>query len=481
MLFEGSLRRSAALLALAGGVEYGLQLAVPIILVRSLDESTFGQYRLLLLMLGTIAPIATAFMPQSLFYFLPRAGYGQKRLFIGNVLVYLIGAGCVTGILANGWNPWLHGPAKDLFFETRGISALFLAVAIVGSALDVLPTADGKAGWQANAVIGLALFRTLALVIAALTAADILWLAFAMLLVAGAKILLTAYYIHAHAEGGRVTWQATALKNQLAYALPFAIGNALFLLRMQADQWVVVSMLTPALYATFSIASVVLPIAALVRQPVNNALMPRLNHAYALGNVAEVGRLIVMSNGATALLLVPVIGALLVTASELVEIVYTSRYQQAAPIMQVYLIGMMMNAVAVGHVLSALGKGRFAAINSACCLVISVLLSILGIRYWGLTGGAIGSVLTLVLSELWALRVVARTLSIKMHRMVAWNELWPALFATCVASGGVVALTAHMGWHAFPTLVAKGLIYFVLFTTCFILAGGWKQLRLLVR
>lgn len=480
MSSDETLRRSAVTLALAGGVEYGLQLAMPIILVRYLDATAFGQYRLLWLLAGTALAIAPAFMPQSLFYFLPRAEHGQKRLIIGNVLVYLIAAGCLVGAVASGWNPLLPGTARSLFFQTYGISALFLALWVVASMLDVLPTADGRVRWQANATIGIALFRTLLLAGAALTTADIAWVVFAMLIVAGAKIMLLAYYAHAHGGEGKFTWQMTTLKKQLVYALPFALGNALFLIRIQADQWVVASMLSPALYATFSIAAVFLPLATLVRQPVYNAMMPRLNSAHARGEFAEIARLIAKTNGATALLLVPLAGGLLATTPELVNIIYTNRYQQAAPIMQVYLIGMMMNAFAVGHVLPALDKGRFAAINNGCCLVVSVLLSIVGVNRWGLIGAAFGSVFTFAISELWALRVVARALGMGAHQLLAWNALWPTVFGTCMAIGGVITITSAMSGSVFLILLVKAGIYLALFSSCFILAGGRKHLGLLI-
>lgn len=480
MLIKESLRRGTFSLAVAGGVESGLQLAIPIILVRHLDATTFGQYRLLWLLAGTALAIAPAFMPQSLFYFLPRAEHGQKRLLVGNVLVYLVAAGFLVGILAAGWNPWLLNAARTLFFQTRGISSVFLALWVVASMLDVLPTADGRACWQSNAIIGLAILRALLLVVAALSTADFLWIAFAMLMAAFAKITLLAYYIYADTGNGRIAWQMATLRKQLFYALPFAIGNALFLLRIQADQWVVVSMLSPALYATFSIGATFLSVSSLVRQPINNAMMPRLNSAHACGDLVEISRLIAKGNAAAVLLLVPIAGGLLATAPELIKIIYTSRYQQAAPVMQVYLIGVMISVFAVGHLLPALGKGRFAVLNSACCLVLSVIFSVVGVKSWDLVGAAVGSVLTLMISELWALRVVSRALDAAVFQLVAWGAVWPAMLATCLALGGVAALSIFVSWHAFPMLLLKGAVYLIIFAPCFILTGGRKQLDLLI-
>ncbi len=483
MQAKDSLRRSAVLLALAGGVEFGLQLAMPMILVRYLDKPTFAQYRMLWLMASTALAIAPAFMPQSLFYFLPRSEPGQRRAYVRNTLLYLALAGGVAVLFGSGWNPLLPPTAVRLVSDSHGLSAVFLGLWVMASMLDLLPTADGNARGQARATVAIACTRALLLGVAALASGDIGWVVRAMLGVAVFKIALLTLYTQGlwRRDGGAGGgWRGPALKTQLAYALPFALGNGLFLLRVQADEWVVAGMLAPALYAVFSVAGVVLPIASLIRQPVNNAMMPHLNDAHARGDLREIARLISKSNGATALLLIPVVGGLLVVAPELVRIIYTSRYQEAAPVMQVYLVGMVFNAFAVGHVLSALGKGRFAMLNSAVCLALSIVFSIVGVRYFGMVGAALGSIMTLAIGEIWALRVVAEELGLSIRELLAWGALLPTVFGTLVGIGGADLLAGMVDLNVFGRLLFKGSIYLALFVPLFLLVGGMKQLTLLI-
>ena len=476
---EGGLRRSAAMLALAGGVEFGLQLALPIILVRYLDETAFGEYRMLWLLANTVMAIAPAFMPQSLFYFLPRGAPHDRGMLIGNVLLYMGAAACVTAIVTSGANPWLHEAVRIVFIHTHGMSAVFLALWVLASTLDVLPTAEGRMAWQARAMIGMALARTALLALAALATANIVWVGVAMVCVATIKVGLLIFYVFPLMRAGQIGWDRARLKQQFVYAIPFALGNAFFQLRGQADQWVVITMLSPAMYATFSIASVVQPVAALIRQPVSNAMMSRLNAARTRGDHAEIQSLILKSNGATALLLVPIIGGLLVAAPEIVNIIYTNRYQQTAAIMQVYLVGMLTNIYAVGHVLTALDKGTFAAVNSACSLLLSIVFSIIGIHYFGLSGAAIGGVLSLALGELWALRVVSTALAAPMRHLVPWAAMFPAAIASCAAIIGVVMLQARLPGHGIVLFLTKGSIYLAFFAPCFVLFGGLEQMRTL--
>ncbi|MBC7512853.1 MAG: polysaccharide biosynthesis protein [Herminiimonas sp.] len=480
MLPEAGLRHSALLLGVAGAAEFCLQMLVPVILVRCLDQTAFGQYRLLWLLANTALAIAPAFMPQSLFYFLPRAQPAARGLVIGNVVLYCTLAGSVAGIVASGWNPWMTDAARDLFFQTHGLSSLFLGLWIVASVVDVLPTAAGQARWQAGAIIAFALLRTSLLLAAALLSPDIIRVGIAMLCLALAKVATLGWYLCRKRDFGRIGWQLAALRSQLAYAIPFALGNAMFLLRAQGDQWIVISMTTPALYAAFSVASVVQPVAALIRQPVVSAMMPHLNAAHARGDTREIARLIARSSGAAGMLLLPITGALLATSPTLIETLYTSRYAQAVPVMQIYLFGMAISTIAVGHVLSAIGKGGFAARSSFWCLLLSLVLSIAGLHFFGLPGAALGSVLTLVISELWALQTIAVALGVPMRNLVAWRALLPAVTGTVCAIAATMAAARELRLDGISLLLVEGVLYLLTFGAAFLLAGGRRQFDLMI-
>ena len=469
------MRSSALTLAVAGGVDYGLQLIVPFFLVRFLDPTVFGQYRLLWLLAGTALAVAPAFMPQSLFYFLPRAAPQNKRLLIGNVLIYLAVAACLVATFSIGWNPILPAVAEQLFFQTYSVSTVFIALWVVASLLDVLPTAEGRAHWQSGAMIFLAICRTLLLAGAAFISGDILLLSCAVLAVAAVKLTLLAYFLYQRHE--RPSWELAGIKKQLIYCLPFAIGNALFLLRIQADQWVVASKLAPSQYAVFSIAATVLPLAALIRQPLINAMMPDLNQLHALGDYKKVSQLISKTNGTMAFFLLPISGGLFAVAPELVNIVYTHRYADVAPIMRVYLVGLMMMAFAMGHVLPALERGRFAALNSAFCLLLSIVLSVVGLDLFGMPGAALGSVITLCVGEFLSTHIVSRMLGTEMRHLLAWQSLRLPLFATAFAMLSALILEDFGAAKSGPMFLGKCLIYIVSFSACYALFWRFRQPR----
>ncbi len=475
------MRRQALALFVAGGIEYGLQMMLPIVLVRHLDPVSFGQYRVLWLMASTAIAIAPACMPQTLYYFLPRGGAEQRGALVGNVIVYMCFASVLVGVFTGPWNPWLPRAFPGLS-ESHLLVPAFLAVWAGASVLDVLPTAEGRVLWQAGSMIGLAVFRTLLLALAAWLTSDLEVVLCALLVVAAIKVMALLFYIVSTNFAGELTMQRRLLHKQFLYSLPFAISSALFLLRVQADQWVVAAMFAPDTYAAFSIAAMVLSVTPLIRQPVNNLMLPRIGAAYSRGDSADIARFIAKSNGATALILLPVIGGLFVGARELVEILYTRQYLAAVIVMQVYLFGMVVSSFAIGHVLIAVGKGRFAAVSSFVCLLLSVVLSMLGAFSFGLPGAAGGSVLTLLIGEIWALMVVAKTIGVSVRHLFAGKILALILGATLAAASVTVVIFQQIPEMAVPLVLAmKAICYLAVWGVTFAIAGGIEDARSLLK
>jgi O-antigen/teichoic acid export membrane protein len=124
---------------------------------------------------------------------------------------------------------------------------------------------------------------------------------------------------------------------------------------------------------------------------------------------------------------------LYVLAHEIVEIAFTSRYLGAAPLMQFYLLGQMTMVFAAGHLLVITKAGRLATTISAVCLVLSVTLSIAGVHLFGLAGAVAGSVISLVLGEIWALLAVTRRLGTTVAGILRWRITGKTLGIVAIA------------------------------------------------
>ena len=85
-----TLERRALSLGTANAIDYALQFMLPMVLTRTLDPHSFGEYRLLWLAVSTLMLITPMCMPPSLYYFLPRSDRPTQRLYINQTLIFMV-------------------------------------------------------------------------------------------------------------------------------------------------------------------------------------------------------------------------------------------------------------------------------------------------------------------------------------------------------------------------------------------------------
>jgi O-antigen/teichoic acid export membrane protein len=474
------IRRKAGFLAAAGLLDYALQLAVPVVLVRHLTTQEFGDYRLVWLLVETGLILFPLFLPQSLFYFLPRAAPGTRPKLVGNTFASLFALGGLAILLLLGLMPVLPSSIAGLQRHSPLVQ-IFVGTWILASILDPLPTADGKAEWGACATIGFALVRTATLAGAAVAFSDLGWLLVVMCGLAMLKVGLAVLYALFAARERGLGFDGQLARMQLKYSLPFAMASGFFALRAQAGQWVVAANFPSSAFALISIASMVMAVGTLTRQPLGNALLPNISSLVGEGNVDGARKLISKAYLLLGCLLLPAFGLVIATADELVELIYTREYLGAVPLMQIYSLGQIATVFGAGWLLSAFGFGRLAATIGAISLLLSIALSILGLQLFGLAGAVAGTIAGLVVWEWWGLITVAKALGTSIAKLIPMDQTLKVAFV--VAVGVLVAhiVSSELDTSVFLRLVAKSSAFMTTLLLGFVLTKVHHSVISLVR
>ncbi|WOH56072.1 hypothetical protein [Bradyrhizobium sp. BWC-3-1] len=453
---------------------------MPVVLVRHLTTQEFGEYRLVWLVAETGLILFPLFLPQSLFYFLPRAAPGTRPKLVGNTFANLFALGALAALLSLGLMPVSPGSIAALERHSPLVQ-IFIGTWILASILDALPTADEKAEWGACATIALAIIRTAALAGAAVASGDVRWLLVVMCGLAMLKVGIAVFYalLVAHERG--LGFDGELARMQLMYSLPFAIANGFFALRAQAGQWVVAANFPSSAFALISIASMVNLLGSLTRQPLCNALLPNISSMVGEGNLAGARKLISKAYLLLVCMLLPAFGWLIATADELVELIYTREYLGAAPLMRIYSVGQIATVFGSGWLLSAFGLGRLAATIGAISLLLSVALSILGLHFFGLAGAVAGTVAGLVLWEWWGLIKVAKALETSFAKLIPMEQT--GKIALVAAVGVLVAqvVSSELDTSVFLRLVAKSSAFMTTMLLGFVLTKVHHSVISLVR
>lgn len=437
------LARQALSLGAAHACDSVLQFLLPVVLVRCLAPADFAQYRLLWLATGTVMAFATFAMPASLYYYLPRADAATRRLYINQTLVVLAAAGLAAAWALSPWNPWL--PGKLVALAAHGaLAPAFVMLWVVASLLDLLPSVDERVAWQARAIMGFAALRTVALSATAIATRALEPLLLALLAYVVCKLAVLALYVARQHGLGRPLLRWNCLTGQLRYAVPFGISGALYELRIQADQWIAAALFPSASFASFSVATVLAPLLQLCRRSVNYVFLPSMSRLQAQGDIAGALLLNSRANVLVGAVVFPLLAFAFAFAEDLVTVVYTATYREAAPVLRALAFGLAAPVVETGTIMLLLQQGAFVARLNAVLLGLSMALSWYAAQHVGLSGAALGSVAAIWFDRVLTLRRIARLTGTPLQRLQDWPALARPLAAAVLAAAAAWVAVEHL-------------------------------------
>jgi O-antigen/teichoic acid export membrane protein len=442
---QGLARRAFSLGAVKA-FDQVLQFLLPVVLVRCLDVHSFGEYRLLWLAVGTVMALAPFSMPGGLYFFLPRSDAPTRRLYVHQTVAFLVFTGVVAAFLVSPLNPWLPSALAPLA-KYGAVFPAFVALWVACVLLDFLPTIEERIPLQACATISVALARAALVAGGAWLTADmgvIVWLLLGTVVL---KFALLIAYIGRYHGWARPWFSRALFAGQFRYSAPFGIASACYVLRSQADQWVAAALFTLHSFAAFSIAAILGQVVNLFRQSVVEAFMPSMSRMEAAGDLKSMMEMNARANALVAMLLLPMLGYVFAFAEEIVTLVYTAAYIDAAHVMRIYIVGMTALVVELTSVLQLTRQGMFSLAVNIVVLAISVPLSWAGGTALGLAGAAAGSVSALYLDRAIVLRRIASLSGVPIREQQHWGTLarhllW-TIFAGACAWLAVHELLAH--------------------------------------
>ena len=402
----------------------------------------YAQYRLLFLMVNAAMALAPMFMSQALFYFFPRAQTAkEKGLVLGNTLFFLMVTGAISGVVIY---PGL-GLFPEKFYEItheKYLIPCFVCIWVVSTIIDVLPNALNRIRSQAIVMLSLSVMRVFVVVYSAWSTGRVEYVFYALCLFAVIKAAVLIGYSYLSKDIGSLSLGLPKLKEQLSYSLPFGIAGGLYMLKVQADQWIAAYQFSPKEYAIFTFGIYIAPLMTVLRTSINNAVLPEMSAAYAEEKYSEVASIFRRTNFLMALIILPILAVLYATADSIISILFTKEYSGATPIMRIYIVGFVAQCLESNSILRLTNAGKFWIKLNAILLIVAAVFSYLGALFYGLPGAALGSVITLYFGEIISLVKASNDLRIPFSKIIQWKK-WSALFCASFFSafmGGLVAI-----------------------------------------
>ncbi len=444
--------RPVLLLTAGRAVAFVATFATPLVLTRVLNQSEFGTYKQLFLVYSTLAGIAQFGMAESLLYFLPFAPRRGGR-YVLNALLILASAGlaCLGGLALAGprLGRWLGNSALPGLSGLLGAYLLFMLPSLV---LEVVTTAR-KRYLGAAAAYGLSdLIRAIALVVPILVFRRLELLL--MGVVAFAVVRLTATLVYLVREfGAELRPDRAALREQLAYALPFQLGVVLSILVGNLHYYVVAASVDAAAFAIYAIGCLQIPLVDLLFAPAGNVMMVRMREAISARRLEAVLATWQDTTRKLALVFLPLVALLLVTGRELILSLFTERYAASVPIFMVWSAQIVFAVLQTDGVLRVYAKTRAIALLYGLQLLVLAALIRLLMSAFGLIGAVLATVLAAGLGKSLALMYAKRLMGVPLAQLLPWKSLREVLGIVAVSALVALVVKTHLSAPPLPLLV----------------------------
>lgn len=450
--------RPVLLLTAGRAIAFAVTFATPLVLARVFDQAEFGTYKQIFLVYATCAAIAQLGIAESLLYFLPSAPHRGGRYVLNGVLV-LAGSGlaCLSFLALAGplIARWLGNPALSGLSALLGVYTLFTLPAAV---LEIVMTARKRYG-RAGVAYGLSdLVRAVALVAPAVVSGKLEWLLAGVVAFSAIRLGVTLLYLRREYRA-ELRPDGAMLREQLAYALPFQLGVALWVLVFNLHYYLVAARVDAATFAIYAVGCLQIPLIELLFTPAKNVLIVRMREALSAHRPDAALAMWHDTTRRLALVFFPLVGLLLVTARELIPFLFTERYAASVPIFMVWSTIFLIAAVQADGVLSVHADTRAIAVVSAIQLALVAGLVPALMQPWGLVGAVLGTALATGIAKSLVLLRAKRLMGVALAQLLPWRSLGEVLAAAATAALLAVEVRAHLAPPPLLLLVVTSGVY----------------------
>ncbi len=458
-----SVFRPALLLMSGRTLAFAATFFIPVVLARIFDPAQFGTYKQLFLIHSTAYFIAQLGMASSLYYFLPPAPHEAGR-YVANSMLFLGTAGLacfgVVILAAPKLALWLSNGALAGYLPWIG---LYLFLMMLSSALEIVLISREQYFWASASYALSDLARAAAFILPVLLFRQLEWLLKGAVVVAFLRVLLTLFYFRREFRSG-FTPDRVLFKSQLAYALPFAAAVLVEIVQASLPQYAVSYLFDPATFAIFAVGCLQIPLVDFAASPTSDVMMVKMQERLAEGRKPAVVAIWHDTTWKLALLFFPLVAFCLVTARQIIVLLFTAKYAASVPIFMAWSTMILLSTLQVDGVMRVFAQTRFLLALNVMRLVI-----IAGLLKWSLSEfRLLGPVLVIVLATVAfkaaALLRMKRLLEIGAAQLLPWGSL-AALLGAATGAGAVAwAVKSQVHAATVPLLFATGLAFTVTYT-----------------
>ncbi len=420
----------AAVLTASRLSNFAIQLFSPLLLVRILEGSQYGQYQEFMIYAMLLTGLCSFAVDSSLTYFLPRFPERERRLVSqASMITLAISLMCVIVL-------WI---AKPLIL--KHVSYDFVAP-LAAYVFCFVNLNWAEYYWIAKRRMQIVLFytgmrlliRVCVLLLVAYVTRDLATILWSLVAVEATRLLLTLGYFAA--RGVLVfDMRLAEIMEQLQFAGPIGAAALTQNAGRSIGRLFVASTLGPSALAYYATGSYLQPVVRVMRKGIEDAVYPDLvrKHSEPGGALRLWQRVNVLNFAMFA----PAFVILVFFAKEIVTTLFTHKYVAAVPVFQVFAFFLVRRCFNTDVLLRTTGRSGFMLWGAVGAVVINVGLIALLAPTLGLVGPAIAFMTAEVILELYFVSKANRAFGLRIRDLADWRNI-TRIAIGCIAGAPVL-------------------------------------------
>ena len=443
-------------LSFGQGLATVMALVSGMVMARVLSQAQLATYRQTLLAYQVAIPLLSLGLTNGIYYFLPTEKV-RVRGVVMDAMVMMVTMGLLYAIfIAVGGNHFLaqrfsnHAIANTLIYLAP-LPIIMLPAGLLASVMVVQN--------QINKLTAYTVLTNFVLAVG-IMAACLYWKTPESMVLTkvglGCGIGVLGIYLMFKVlprDDWRPSWRG--IRQIIAYSIPLAIATALGTLALQIDKIIVSSMCRPEAFAIYSNGAIEIPLVGILTGSIMAVILPDLRCLAAAHDNQGALALFRQAAAKTAMVLMPTMMFLLVSAEPFILTLFSSKYAASVLPFRLYLLILPMRLVTFGAFLMAFGQTRTVLYRSAVGLAANLALSILLVQRLGYIGAILGTLVSLYFVEgLWNFISISRIAKCPWQAVLPFRAVGQ-LAGISILAGVPVALLAPFGIHM-PAIIRLG-------------------------
>jgi O-antigen/teichoic acid export membrane protein len=372
-----------------------LTVALPIVMVRLMDQQEFGVYKQAFMFITTAA-IASMGVSQSAFYFMPRHPERGGQIALNIMVYHLMAGGLVLVALV------VYPQILQKLFRTDALNdftvllGVVVILALSSNLGQYIPTALQDVKTSTFFIVGMNLVKAILFITSAFLFPAVKSLIIAALIY---HLLATAALIGYLYKKFGAFWRQfewSFFKEQLAYALPLGTFVLLYFFQKDSHNYFVSAAFGPADFAIYSVGCMQVPFVLVFLESVGAVMVVRVSALQQQNRNDEVRRVIASAINRVAAVQFPAAALLLVIGRDLIVLLYTKTYEASYSIFAINVLMLPLSAFLIDPIIRSYMELRKFVLIARVVLTIILLatLSMIIHRF-----GMIGAVSAAVVAE----------------------------------------------------------------------------------